>query len=571
MAMYRPYMVPIAPLTVVLFATIVIGVAATLTAWRARPEPGSLPLVAMLAGQSWWSTCLVFQVQATTLQAKMFWVDISWVGVVVIPVAWLAFALQYTGRDEYLQCRYLVLVSLVPALTIVLALTGEYHDLFYRESRLLVQNGSLRIHRTVGPWFWLITGYTYLLGLFGGIPILSLLSSDARPFRGQSFALLLGTLAPWMSNVFFLLGFYDTSGLDPTPVAFSVSGVAYLAAVTRFRLFGASPSPTHRARRLVFTKMHDGAVVVDRHDTVVDMNEPATEVLGVSPSDALGSPATSVIPSYDDFPSEGALSTPLSIDSDRGVGRYDVSVVPIDDVHDRPLGRVISFHDVSDILRERQRLKVLNRVLRHNLRTEANLIAGYADLLADGDEAHESSLIKERTQRIIDVGDKGRAVVELFERDWSEVEPRDVATLLDSCVTDVAAEYPEASIVVGEAPTNASVLAVLKPVVLNLVENSVEHNSTDVPWVEVSARVVEGTVEIRVVDNGDGIGDYERRVLAQGEESPLEHGSGLGLWLVTWGVDIADGSVTFENRQPSGSVATVRVPNVSVPAEVQAR
>ncbi|WP_396610580.1 histidine kinase N-terminal 7TM domain-containing protein [Haloferax sp. S1W] len=553
-------MVPITPLTVALFATIVIGVAATLTAWRARPEPGSLPLFVMLAGQSWWSICLILQVRAMSLQAKIFWVDISWVGVVVIPVAWLAFALEYTGRDEYLKPRSLVAVSLIPALTIVLAFTGEFHDLLYRGSRLLVQNGSLRIDRTVGPWFWVITGYTYLLGLFGGIPILALLSSDARPFRGQSFALLIGTLTPWMSNVFFLLGIFDASSLDPTPVAFSVSGVAYLAAVTRFKLFGTSPSPTHRARRLVFTKMHDGAVVVDRHDTIVDMNEPATGVLGVSPVDALGTPAASIIPSYDDFPEHGALSAPLSIESDRGIDQYDVSVARIDDVHDRPIGRVISFHDVSSILRERQRLKVLNRVLRHNLRTEANLIAGYADLLADGDDARESRLIKERTQRIIDVGDKGRTVVDLFDEDWASVEPRDVETLLHSCVDSATQTHPDARILLGETPTNVGVSPVLKPVVTNLIENGIEHNSSDDPWVEVSARAADGVVELCVVDNGDGIGTYERRVLSRGEESPLEHGSGLGLWLVKWGVDIAEGSVRFENRQTRGSVVTVQVP-----------
>ncbi|AFK18312.1 PAS domain S-box protein [Haloferax mediterranei ATCC 33500] len=557
-------MVPITPLTLVLLATIVIGVAATLTAWRARPEPGSFPLVAMLAGQSWWSICLVLQIQATTLHEKLFWVAVSWLGVVVIPVGWLAFALDYTGRDKYLQPQYLVLASLIPAITVILTLTGEYHDLLYRESTLIVQNGAFRLDQSVGPWFWVITGYTYLLGLLGSIPIFGMLTSEMRPFRGQSVALLLGTLAPWASNVFYLLGIFDTSGLDPTPVAFSVSGVAYLAAVTRFRLFGASPSPTHRARRLVFTQMHDGAVVVDRHDTIVDMNEPAEDILGTNATTVLGMPSDSIIPSYDELPVDGEVSEPISIETSYGTDRYDVSVTRIDDVHGRFLGCLISFHDVSEILRERQRLKVLNRVLRHNLRTEANLISGYADLVADTEGTSESQLIKKHTQRIIDVGDKGRAIVDLFETNWMAKQPRSVPELLDACVTEVAKTYPDARISTGNVSPDIVVSPVLKPVLVNLIENGVEHNANDEPWVQISTRIDDTTVEFQVIDDGDGIGEYEREVLEHGDETPLEHGSGLGLWLVRWGVDIADGELRFENRQTGGSVVTVRVPRLSV-------
>ncbi|ELZ91939.1 putative signal-transducing histidine kinase [Haloferax mucosum ATCC BAA-1512] len=518
----------------------------------------------MLAGQSWWSICLVFQIQATTLSEKVFWVDISWIGVVVIPVAWLAFSLDYTGRDQYLRPAYFAVVVVIPAITVGLTLTSDYHTLLYRDSWLVIQNGVLRLGQAVGPWFWVITVYTYLLGLLGSIPIFGLLTSEMRPFRGQSVALLLGTLAPWASNVFYLLGVFDTSGLDPTPVAFSISGVAYLAAVTRFQLFGASPSPTHRARRLVFTQMHDGAVVVDRQDTIVDMNEPAAAILGGEQTQVLGMPSASVIPSYDMLPMDGEAPEPLSIETPNGTNRYDVSVTRIDDVHGRFLGRVISFHDVSEILRERQRLKVLNRVLRHNLRTEANLIAGYADLLADTEETPESRLIKKHTQRIIDVGDKGRTIVELFDTNWATKQPRQVRELLETCISDVSKMHPNARLAIGDIPPESAVSPVLKPVLVNLIENGVEHNTNPKPWVHVSARADDETVAFHVIDDGDGIGEYERAVLARGDETPLEHGSGLGLWLVQWGVDIADGQLEFEDRSSGGTVVTVRVPRFFV-------
>jgi len=39
---------------------------------------------------------------------------------------------------------------------------------------------------------------------------------------------------------------------------------------------------------------------------------------------------------------------------------------------------------------------------------------------------------------------------------------------------------------------------------------------------------------VRVGDNGSGIPEHERRTLAGADETPLRHGSGVGLWLVYW-------------------------------------
>jgi signal transduction histidine kinase len=67
-------------------------------------------------------------------------------------------------------------------------------------------------------------------------------------------------------------------------------------------------------------------------------------------------------------------------------------------------------------------------------------------------------------------------------------------------------------------------------------------------------------VEITVADDGPGIPDIELDVLAENQETPLKHGSGLGLWLIDWLVDHLDGELTFESREPRGTIVTVRLP-----------
>lgn len=555
-------------LSAILLATIAIGTAAALLAWRERPEPGAVPLVILLAGQCLWSALLLFDIEASTLGAKVFWADLRWIGVVAIPVSWMLFSLEYTGRDRYIQPRYVALLSIVPVLTVVFALTDT--GLLYADSRVVREDGMLLLSRTPGPWFWIITAYTYLLGLLGSVPLLELIRDDSLPFRGQSAALLIGILAPWASNVLFLVGAIPVPGLDPTPVAFSISGVACLGALTRFQLLGKSPSPNPRARRLLFERMPDGAIVTDSHDYIVEINDAGADVLGTEPSRVLGRPLQEIDPDDSLLPVDGSVATRRSFKSPHDGRLYDVTATAITDIHDRTIGHVITFHDISEHVRQQQRHEVLNRVFRHNIRTETNVISSYAELLADGDDQGAADEITASARRIEELGVKAREIVDVFERGRDSIEAVPLESLLADGIAIVREEYPDACIDCESDLGEIYVASVLEPVFVNLIENGIEHNTGPNPSVRVAVELDGDRVQIRIADNGSGIDDYERSILERGTETPLEHGSGLGLWLAKWGAEIAGGEVTFETDDPTGSIVTVEVPVLSPPTAPRA-
>ncbi|WP_280535276.1 histidine kinase N-terminal 7TM domain-containing protein [Halopenitus sp. POP-27] len=562
-------MIPLTVLKAALICTVAIGMAGGLIAWRERPTPGSVPLAVLLAGQCWWSVTLLFRIDAVGIAAKGFWVDVSWVGIAVIPVAWLFFSLEYSGYHEYVQPRYVAVASIVPLCIAVIGATNTAHELMYVRSTLVEINGATMLDRTPGPWFWIAAGYTYLLGLLGTLPLLELITSDVLAFRAQSLALIVGIVVPWLTNVLYLLGTLPTYGVDPTPIGFAVSGVAYLGALTRFRLFGTNPAPIRYARRLAFDRMEEGAIVLDSNGYVVELNERAATFLRTDPDDILGRAFADALPQVAGIVDCVGPNDRMVLEADDGTRAYDVSACSIVDYTGRTIGRSITLHDVSAHLRRQRRLTVLNRVFRHNVRTTTQLILGCASEI-DDDAGRIADRIEDHAMAIEDLSEKVRRAIDLFDRDRADRRPLPLDSILRDAIDSARDARPAVSVDYDGVPDDVYVDELLTVVFEDLIENAAEHNTTadPAPHIQVDVRIGEpesGVVRVIVADNGPGIDDEELAVLEEEAETPLRHGSGLGLSLITWGIDIVGGRIEFADADPTGTIATVEVPIRSRP------
>lgn len=230
------------------------------------------------------------------------------------------------------------------------------------------------------------------------------------------------------------------------------------------------------------------------------------------------------------------------------------------------------FDEMSDTVRrsvaesrERARqLKVLDRVLRHTLRNELNVVRGRAELLADAGDAevadHGAQII-ERCDALLSTAEKQRAINEVLDADTT-AEPCDAARVVESAVESVRTDYPEAAVAL-DVPERAYAVAVpqFETAVRELVENGIRHADRDPAQVAVDVTVGDDAVRISVTDRGPGIPEMERRVLT-GEDDidALHHSQGLGLWLVHWTVTYSGGRLAFADNEPTGTVVTVSLP-----------
>ncbi|WP_138005197.1 sensor histidine kinase [Halalkalirubrum salinum] len=217
-----------------------------------------------------------------------------------------------------------------------------------------------------------------------------------------------------------------------------------------------------------------------------------------------------------------------------------------------------------DLTRQEQysrSLNILNRVLRHNIRNEINIIQGTLgmideDCLAEGDVERLNS-VEKRLATIVDRANTARRLEELLDFDDDQIEATvRIDELLCEAIATVASEYPEAKFVFPDsfgaryATANRTAVRAFEAV----LENAVEHNDTAEPtvWIDVSENDDSVTVEIE--DNGPGI-DPEREDIVFGREETdqLNHGDGISLFFVDQLFRIYGGSVGVQAGEEGGA------------------
>ncbi|SDJ40755.1 PAS domain S-box-containing protein [Natronorubrum texcoconense] len=257
-------------------------------------------------------------------------------------------------------------------------------------------------------------------------------------------------------------------------------------------------------------------------------------------------------------------------------------------------GSVVVARDVSEQRDREQRIQVLNRVLRHNLRNAVTVIQGHATLAGERDstlECRHVAPILEEIDDLMTTADKARGVERTLERNGA-AELVETTAVVRSVVDRARTAYPDARIItqVEEQRSEATRPCVdgsITDALDELVANAIQHNGPrdddsstgeggDGPTVEIAVRTVayetESRLEFTVTDDGNGIPDAERRAVLEGRETQLEHSSGLGLWLVAWIVQNAGGDLRFADRPGGGTIVTLSFPQEqSVSADAATR
>lgn len=508
-----------------------------------EPGAGSFAAVVVIFGLGAISSFVVILTGSAAVPDTNvpLWTDIGLIAWAVGMVPWFLFALKYTGRKIDFGWETVLAVS-VPiggiGLIVVLRLTDSIEVPVV--ANLIGTFSLLYVVALLAVGCYLLLRTTYEYG-------------HLSMSQGMSLALASITPLVLVNSTSMMAG--ETSDLlviGVFAVAFVVPAGGFALAVFRYRIFESTPAIGALGERAIPRETDDLVIVVDRDDRVIKLNEAAAETLADSPSSPLG----------ESFESLTSLSVPslkkaetVELETNAGNRKFDPQVTSFTDQHNRRLGSLLSLRDVTERELRKQRLEVLNRVLRHNLRNRIDVIKSNAEVITDETDSDYAATIRNSADDLAELSSTARTIDELLSRQPATTDGDLTETIRELTPTDADVA------VTLDTPDRASLETdweALRIALKNAIGNAIKHAKQSVT---VAVETLPDGYSISISDDGSGIPDSELASLDAETETSLQHSTGLDLWQLKWSVTKLNGELSFDVTD--GTTVRIEVPNQS--------
>ena len=353
------------PYAILSIFSALISFIASLIAWR-RSAPGSLMLGLLLLSMTIWSGFYSARWMDISVGAKIFWLNIMFIGVASLPTLFLLFVLAFTHNDVWLTQRNLLLLSIYPVVAILLQWTNPYHHLLYLSLKTVQINDFMALEFTRGPLYFVNVIYSYaMIGM--GLLLLSQAALHLGTlYQNQYRLIIIGSILPWATSIYSENYFDVLHGLDFAPLTFGLSGVIFVVAVMRTNFMDLIPI----ARSHLIENLRDGILVLDAQNRIVDMNPAMENFIEKKVSFYMGKNAFDVFQPWmekTDLLLDG-METRTELKIPKDPSRYlDLHVTPLYDQSRLLNGRLIVFRDITERMHVEKRLRYVNDRLQAQL------------------------------------------------------------------------------------------------------------------------------------------------------------------------------------------------------------
>jgi len=218
------------------------------------------------------------------------------------------------------------------------------------------------------------------------------------------------------------------------------------------------------------------------------------------------------------------------------------------------VGTTLELRNTNSRLRRSNDL--LNRVLRHNLRNDLTVVLGHLGELeanVSGQQAERVRQVEGKVDEIVATTEKARQIDVALTAEHRSQRPIDVVAHVRERTDAVATAYPDATVET-DLPESAWVYGdwLVGTVLDNVVENVIVH-AEDAPYLQIDCERTADDVTVRIADDCPQIPEHERPMFDHSVETPLNHSTGVGLWLVQSIMESYGGDVTLAASEMGGN------------------
>lgn len=305
----------------------------------------------LMIGGSLWAFADAIQLITPDMVWQRFWNSVTYLGIMTVPTAWFLLSVKLTGllRNPVEKVEHYFWIP--PASLYLFLLTSGWHGQFFRTFSMVSVGGYVALQNSYGPLFYIHTVYSYVL-MIAGVALLGIsIVTRFKKYGVQAYGLIIGILAPLIGNVYFLFGSPPSGFPDPTPIIFTVTGVAFAWAIFGGHILTVVPL----AHESIVRKLSTGVMVLDAQKNIRDINDAAREMLGLTAKTYAGDSLMALVEQNSEVARvvNEALDSAVHKDQDLQVAfpgtdrSFDVHVSHIGDSLDNTTGWLIQFTDIS--------------------------------------------------------------------------------------------------------------------------------------------------------------------------------------------------------------------------------
>lgn len=333
-----------------------------------------------------------------------------YIGTCFLPVAIFFTGLIFAKTKITFKKKYL-LFFIVPALSLIVLWTNDYHHLFYKIYSYLYLSDC-----KVGPYMIIHNIYSYTLLFLGVIQIVNVASKNSGFFSKQTLLIVVGISIPLITNILGTLKIISMT-VYITPISFAFTMLFFALSIFKFKFLGVAPV----ALQTIVNRISDSYLVLNENLLITDFNSTFLKTFNLSASDIREENILEFLSTHKQYDMnlpklENSLNrvkhsseTIVFEQHFKKINKYFTVEINNILVKGNSLGILMLFKDITqhkldmqalkdnqDILIERERLASLGQLIggiAHNLKSPIMSISGATEGLTDLIKEYEESIV----------------------------------------------------------------------------------------------------------------------------------------------------------------------------------
>lgn len=333
-----------------------------------------------------------------------------YIGTCFLPVAIFFTGLIFAKTKITFKKKYL-LFFIVPALSLIVLWTNDYHHLFYKIYSYLYLSDC-----KVGPYMIIHNIYSYTLLFLGVIQMVNVASKNSGFFSKQTLLIVVGISIPLITNILGTLKIISMT-VYITPISFAFTMLFFALSIFKFKFLGVAPV----ALQTIVNRISDSYLVLNENLLITDFNSTFLKTFNLSASDIREENILEFLSTHKQYDMnlpklENSLNrvkhsseTIVFEQHFKKINKYFTVEINNILIKGNSLGILMLFKDITqhkldmqalkdnqDILIERERLASLGQLIggiAHNLKSPIMSISGATEGLTDLIKEYEESIV----------------------------------------------------------------------------------------------------------------------------------------------------------------------------------